>query len=59
MGTVALDRIKDDGKGTTTLYTGEWTKDWTTITSFHLAAQPFLFSYKAGNGIVAIDRVNG
>ena len=56
---IALDRIKPDGKGTTTLFTSRWFRGWTNIKSFQLGGKPCLLSYKAGEGSVGIDRVNG
>lgn len=53
-----LDRIRGDGKGTINLFSGKWTTGWTNIVAFLLGGKPYLFSYKAGDGTVAFDRVN-
>jgi hypothetical protein len=59
VGHIALDRINDTGTGTTNLVDSKWTPGWSSIAAFHLAGTPHLFSYRAADGAVAIDRVNG
>ena len=57
-GTVAIDRLKDDGSGTTEVWRKTWSKGWTSIVPFTLGGHPHLFEYKQDDGTVAIDRVN-
>ena len=52
-----IDRINDDGKGTTNVHKGSWSPGWTHITAFQFLGKPHVFSYKAGLGTVALDRI--
>jgi hypothetical protein len=57
-GTVAIDRINDNGTGTTEIWRGQWTTGWTSMLAIQLGTQPALFSHKAGDGSAAIDLID-
>jgi 2-haloacid dehalogenase len=56
-GTVAIDRVKTDGKGTDELWRSKWTRDWSSIVPLVLGGKPHLLCYKKDDGTVAIDRM--
>jgi hypothetical protein len=57
-GQVKIVRLDADGTGTTTMFSGDWGRQWTHIVPFYVAGQPFLFRYRGSSGEVRFDRVN-
>ncbi len=58
-GEVKFVRLDADGTGTTTVWSGNWGRQWTHIVPFYLTGgQQHLFRYKASTGEVRFDRIN-
>jgi len=57
-GGAAIDRLKSDGKGVTTVWSDTWSKGWTHFTPFRVGGKPHYFAYKAATGEVDFDRID-
>ena len=40
------------------MWVGNWESGWSSIVPFTLGDKPYLLSYKTGDGVVAMDKIN-
>ena len=58
-GQTKVVRLDTDGKGVASVWSGEWSQQWSQLVPFTLSGgQQHLFAYKAATGEMKFDRIN-
>ncbi|WP_437671289.1 hypothetical protein [Sorangium sp. So ce131] len=56
-GTVHMDRVSEDGRATSTVWSWTWSAGWTHFVPFTMSGQQYIIAYNSSSGEVHFDRV--